>query len=150
MAKSSPPTLGSHTDRRFPRNPVWIPCRDHRRGRLGICAAIKLRELGISCEIIEKNTDFGGTWHENRYPGAGVDTPNHLYSFSFAPHDWSRYFALQAELRDYFVGVANRYRLGEITRFGVGVERALWDSAANKWRLTTRGPGGSRRLRPTR
>jgi len=112
-------------------------------GVSGICAAIKLRELAISCEIIEKNTDFGGTWHENRYPGAGVDTPNHLYSFSFAPHDWSRYFALQGELRDYFVGVANRYRLGEITRFGVGVERAVWDGAANKWRLTTRGPEGS-------
>ena len=30
-------------------------------------------------------TTVGGTWLENRYPGAGVDTPSHLYSFSFAP-----------------------------------------------------------------
>ncbi len=96
-------------------------------GVSGICAAIKLRELGLSCEIIEKDVDFGGTWWENRYPGAGVDTPNHLYSFSFAQHDWSRYFALQGELSDYLRGVAEQHGLRACTRFNTAVRRAVWD-----------------------
>ncbi|MGH3529321.1 MAG: hypothetical protein ACRDQ6_18730 [Pseudonocardiaceae bacterium] len=26
--------------------------------------------------MIEKNAEVGGTWYENRYPGARVDTPS--------------------------------------------------------------------------
>ena len=64
-------------------------------GVSGICAGINLDKMGLDFEIVEKNDDYGGTWWENRYPGAGVDTPNHIYSFSFQPNDWSQYFALQ-------------------------------------------------------
>ena len=53
-------------------------------GVSGICAAVNLQRAGIPFTILEKNATVGGTWLENRYPGAGVDTPNHLYSFSFA------------------------------------------------------------------
>ena len=104
-------------------------------GVSGICAAIKLRELGISCEIFEKSSSFGGTWWENRYPGAGVDTPNHLYSFSFAQNDWSRYFALQGELLDYFIGVAEQYGLHGCTRFNTTMRRAEWDEHSRQWRI---------------
>ena len=48
-------------------------------------AAIRLHEAGIDHVVLEKNADVGGTWLENAYPGAGVDTPSHLYSYSFAP-----------------------------------------------------------------
>jgi 4-hydroxyacetophenone monooxygenase len=104
-------------------------------GMSGICAAIKLRELGITCEILEKSSSFGGTWWENKYPGAGVDTPNHIYSFSFARNDWSRYFALQGELLDYFRGVAEQYGLRGCTRFNTAVRRATWDETARQWRI---------------
>ena len=61
-------------------------------GASGICLAIKLDRLGIPFRIIDKNPELGGTWFENRYPGCGVDTPNHLYSFSFAPKsDWQKF-----------------------------------------------------------
>ena len=50
-------------------------------GMSGLCAAIKLKKAGIPFTIIEKNDTVGGTWYENRYPGCGVDTPNHFYSF---------------------------------------------------------------------
>src|SRR5262249_44830381 len=64
-------------------------------GVSGICAAIKLKEVGITCIILEKNDDVGGTWLENRYPGCAVDTPNHFwYQFSFLPNpDWPAYYA---------------------------------------------------------
>ena len=54
-------------------------------GVSGMLAAIRLAEAGIAHVVLEKNADVGGTWLENPYPGAGVDTPSHLYSFSFAP-----------------------------------------------------------------
>src|SRR5690606_7156857 len=76
-------------------------------GVAGICASIRLQGAGIPHTVIEKNGEVGGTWWENHYPGAGVDTPNHIYSYSFAKADWSRYFALRDEIQDYFVRVAD-------------------------------------------
>ncbi len=52
----------------------------------GVCAialGVALGRLGIPYTIVEKNDELGGTWYVNRYPGCGVDTPNHSYSFSF-------------------------------------------------------------------
>ncbi|WP_372022345.1 NAD(P)/FAD-dependent oxidoreductase (plasmid) [Tistrella mobilis] len=111
-------------------------------GVSGICAAIRLRQRGIACEVIEKGSDFGGTWRENRYPGAGVDTPNHIYSFSFAPHDWTRYFALQGELHGYFRKVARDHGLESCTRFDTRVLRAAWQAEARRWAVTIRRPDG--------
>ena len=105
-------------------------------GVSGICAAINLRNAGIDCHVLEKNEDFGGTWWENRYPGAGVDTPNHIYTYSFAKNDWARYFALQGELLDYFRGVAERFGLRDVTSFGTKVSRVVWDEDAAKWSVT--------------
>ena len=59
-------------------------------GFSGIGMAIMLKAAGIPYTIIEKNPDVGGTWLENRYPGCGVDTPCHFYSYSFAPNRRSR------------------------------------------------------------
>jgi len=62
-------------------------------GESGLLAAIKLKEAGFAFEVIEKNPGIGGTWFENSYPGARVDSPNHLYTYSFEPIDhWTRYF----------------------------------------------------------
>ncbi|MCA1243312.1 NAD(P)/FAD-dependent oxidoreductase [Stappia stellulata] len=112
-------------------------------GVSGICVGANLKRLGVDFEIIEKNEEFGGTWWENRYPGAGVDTPNHIYSFSFAPNDWSRYFALQGELLSYFRSVADRVGLREKTRFSTRVEEARWDGDSRKWVLRLRDAKGT-------
>ncbi|WP_293049017.1 NAD(P)-binding protein [Mycobacterium sp.] len=62
-------------------------------GLSGLAMGIKLKAAGIAYTIIEKNPKIGGTWWENTYPGVGVDTPSHLYTFSFAPSThWNRYF----------------------------------------------------------
>ena len=86
-------------------------------GVSGLCAAINLRAAGIPFTILEKKATVGGTWRDNRYPGAGVDTPNHLYSYSFAPYDWSMYFALRDELHDYLEYVADQFGLRQNIRF---------------------------------
>lgn len=106
-------------------------------GVAGLCAAIRLQGAGIPYVVIEKNAEVGGTWYENRYPGAGVDTPNHIYSYSFAKHDWSRYFALQGEIQGYFEGVADQYGVRPNIRFNTRVESARYDETALRWNVRT-------------
>ncbi len=106
-------------------------------GVAGLCAAIRLQGAGIPYVVIEKNAEVGGTWYENRYPGAGVDTPNHIYSYSFAKHDWSRYFALQGEIQGYFEGVADQYGVRANIRFNTRVESARYDEASLRWNVRT-------------
>jgi 4-hydroxyacetophenone monooxygenase len=56
-------------------------------GMSGLLAAIRLQEAGIPYTVVEKNAGVGGTWWENRYPGARVDVGNHFYCYSFEPSD---------------------------------------------------------------
>jgi 4-hydroxyacetophenone monooxygenase len=112
-------------------------------GVSGISAAVNLRRLGIECQVFEKNEDFGGTWFENRYPGAGVDTPNLTYTFSFAKKNWSRNFPLRDELFGYFRDTADAFDLRDCTTFGATVQRAVWDDQAHQWQVLVRHADGS-------
>lgn len=111
-------------------------------GVSGMLAAIRLHEAGIDHVVLEKNDDVGGTWLENAYPGAGVDTPSHLYSYSFAPRQWSTHFGKRDEVLAYLRDVAERHRLRERIRFGVEVAGADYDDARQRW--TVRTTGGER------
>jgi cation diffusion facilitator CzcD-associated flavoprotein CzcO len=110
-------------------------------GASGLCLGIRLGQSGFrDFVILEKSQDVGGTWHENRYPGACCDVPSHLYSFSFErKSDWSRKFAPQPEIQDYFRHCARKYGLLPRIRFGVEVTGARFDEAKGVWRLATRG-----------
>jgi 4-hydroxyacetophenone monooxygenase len=113
-------------------------------GVSGMCAAIRLQQAGIPFTIIEKNETVSGTWYENSYPGCGVDTPNHFYSYSFEPnHDWSHFFAKRDELWQYFEGVADKHDLRRRTHFGVEVTSCTWDEAAQTWTIEARRQDGS-------
>ncbi len=137
-----------------PRGMVWRQLPDPARlaafhvviigaGVSGLCAAIRLQQAGIPFTILEKNPTVGGTWFENRYPGCGVDTPNHFYSYSFEPnHDWSHYFAKRDELWNYLETVADRHDLRRRTRFGTEVAECRFDDASQRWTVTARGPDG--------
>jgi 4-hydroxyacetophenone monooxygenase len=113
-------------------------------GMSGILAGIRLGELGIPYTLVDKNPDFGGTWLENTYPGCRVDSPNHMYSFSFARHEWPQYYSTQDVLLDYFRSCADAHAVREHARFGSEVEEAAWDDAARLWRVVVRGPEGRR------
>jgi 4-hydroxyacetophenone monooxygenase len=98
--------------------------------------------------VLEKNDRIGGTWLENDYPGAGVDTPSHLYSYSFDPRpSWSRYYAKQPEILTYLQGVVQRHGIESDIRFGVEVIRATYDSESTQWTLEVREPDGSTNIR---
>ncbi len=112
-------------------------------GVSGLCAAIKLQQAGIPFTIVEKSSQLGGIWRDNRYPGAGVDTPNHLYSYTFAPYDWSMYFALRDELHAYLEHVADKFNLRPHIRFETEVKSAHYDQKTQQWIVNVQQADGS-------
>lgn len=104
-------------------------------GLSGICAAIKLKEAGITnVRIFEKAADVGGTWRDNRYPGVACDVPSHLYSYSFAPNpDWSRWYAPGPEILEYIRTCATDYGVFDQITFDTTIESATWQSTC--WEL---------------
>ena len=110
-------------------------------GFSGLGMGIKLREAGMnSFLIIEKSSDIGGTWWENRYPGCACDIPSHLYSFSFEPSaDWTRMYPGQQEIHDYLKRCVERNLLAPHIRLNTAFKDAAWDESASLWRVTTAG-----------
>ena len=103
-------------------------------GITGLLMGYTLKKFGIDFTIYEKNEDVGGTWFENRYPGCGVDTPNHSYSFSFtAPYPWSRYFSPRDEIFDYIQQSAKQFDIKKNIQFNAPITRADWDETRSKW-----------------
>ena len=112
-------------------------------GVSGLCAAINLQMAGVPFEVIERNSTVGGVWWENRYPGAGVDTPNHLYSFSFASYDWEKYFCLRDELHGYLEHVCDEFGVRDSIRFDTSVERIEYHEDTQSWSARVVNPDGS-------
>lgn len=113
-------------------------------GMTGMAAATKLREAGYDFVVIEKNPDVGGTWYENRYPGVGVDTPSHFYSFSWEIWpNWSHYHPHGADMQQYMLDVADKYDLRRDMRFNTTVEKLVWDEASATWTVTVRKADGT-------
>ncbi len=103
----------------------------------GLCAAINLRKRGIeSFVILERRHFMGGTWFQNRYPGAAVDVQSAMYSLVDEPYDWSQLFAEGDELRDYTQAVISKYQLADKTRLNWTVGRADWCEDDERWQLT--------------
>jgi cation diffusion facilitator CzcD-associated flavoprotein CzcO len=110
-------------------------------GFAGIGTAIQLRKMGYEkIVILDRESDLGGTWHVNRYPGLAVDIPSPTYSYWFEPNPyWSRMFAPGSELKRYADHVADKYDVRQHMRFNTTVESASWDEEDQAWRVSLRG-----------
>ncbi len=112
-------------------------------GASGIALGARLGRLGIPYTIVERHPEVGGTWYENRYPGCGVDTPNHAYSFSIGRrYRWSRYFSPRDEIQDYMVRSAEELGVRPHIRFGVRVTGARWSESDARWQVRLETPNG--------
>jgi 4-hydroxyacetophenone monooxygenase len=111
-------------------------------GVSGICAAASLQRRGVPFTIYEKHDDLGGVWIENTYPGAAVDTPSHIYSFSFALHDWEMHFASQKQVREYLESVVDRTGIRSSIKFGHEVNSAEFDEERAVWKLKVESAKG--------
>lgn len=107
-------------------------------GFSGLAAAIGLKRRGIqNFTIFEQEAGLGGTWFNNRYPGAEVDLESHIYSFSFEPYDWSRNYATQKELLTYLNHVAHKWSIFSHIRFNEKVDTVAWSDTEKSYRITT-------------
>jgi 4-hydroxyacetophenone monooxygenase len=113
-------------------------------GVSGICAAVRLQQAGIPYAILERNDRVGGVWTENRYPAAAVDTPSHLYSYSFAPNDWPRWFGAREQIHAYLEDVAERFGVLPHVTFGTTVNSARFDKDAQCWVVEAQAADGTR------
>jgi 4-hydroxyacetophenone monooxygenase len=112
-------------------------------GMSGLLVAHRLQQAGIPFVILEKNTEVGGTWYENSYPGCRVDNPNHNYSYSFAQrHDWPLHFSTQSVLLDYLRRCADEFGLREHIRFNTEVVSASWSENDLTWTVVVRPTDG--------
>jgi 4-hydroxyacetophenone monooxygenase len=111
-------------------------------GLSGILAGIRLSQAGLPFTIIEKNPAPGGTWWENRYPGARVDVGSHQYCYSFEPSGhWSEYYCQYPELREYFASVLDKYELRSRCRFDTAVTAITWDDDTAAWHVAVEHEG---------
>ncbi len=114
-------------------------------GLSGLNAAVHLKRAGIPFVAFEKNADVGGTWYENRYPGARVDTPSrsytHLFGTSF-PYPFA--YCPQEENLRYMRWVADHFGLRPSIEFDTEITSLVWDETAQEWEITAVRQGQSR------
>jgi 4-hydroxyacetophenone monooxygenase len=111
-------------------------------GVSGLALGAVLTRLDVPYVILEQSDDVGGTWWDNRYPGCGVDTPNHAYSFSHGSrYDWSRYFSPRDEIADYLHRCADEFGVRDRIRFRSEVVGATWDEDRRRWDVDVRRDG---------
>ncbi|MCX6522609.1 MAG: NAD(P)/FAD-dependent oxidoreductase [Actinobacteria bacterium] len=120
-------------------------------GISGIAMGAALGRVGVGYTIVEQREEVGGTWWDNRYPGCGVDTPNHAYSYSHSygsgePFAWSRYFSKRDEIEQYLQRCADEFEVRPNVRFGTEVCGASWDEAAQQWHVSVRDDRGEHTL----
>jgi cation diffusion facilitator CzcD-associated flavoprotein CzcO len=93
----------------------------------GLSAAINLKKLAIDDFImLERRSYCGGTWMQNRYPGAAVDVPSPLYSIEDEPFAWSELFAKRHELEAYTLHLFDKHQLEQKIRLNSEVAEAKW------------------------
>jgi cation diffusion facilitator CzcD-associated flavoprotein CzcO len=113
-------------------------------GFAGVGMAITLLREGFDdLVVLEKGPTVGGVWRENRYPGAAVDVPSDLYSYSFERrYPFAKRFGEQEQLLDYVQHCADKHGVTPHLRLGTEVTRAAWEDGG--WTLTLAGGGSLR------
>ena len=87
-------------------------------GVAGIYQIKRLVDLGVAATVLEASPDLGGTWWNNRYPGARFDSESYTYGYSFSQEvldewDWTEEFSPQPETLKYLNFVTDKFGLRE-------------------------------------
>jgi 4-hydroxyacetophenone monooxygenase len=116
-------------------------------GMGGLNVALMLKRAGIPYQMFEKNQGVGGTWHENRYPGARVDTPSRGYAHIFGAKFYYPYaFCPWTENQRYFDWVADAFDLRDDIKFDTEVKSMTWQEDSSMWEIRIEGPEGERTI----
>ncbi|KAK0733515.1 hypothetical protein B0T26DRAFT_631405 [Lasiosphaeria miniovina] len=106
---------------------------------LNMIRTVRLNLTDYELVVYEKNTDVGGTWFENRYPGCRCDIPSHSYQFSWKPkHDWSNFHSPADEINAYLNQVCDDEGMREYIKTSHEVISAKWNERDGVWGLIVR------------
>lgn len=111
-------------------------------GFSGIYILHRLRdELGLNVKILDAGAQVGGTWHQNRYPGARVDCPVPCYGFGieevWKTWNWTELYPGQKELQAYFEHVDRVLSIQKDCIFNTRVNAARFDPQSALWTVQT-------------
>jgi cation diffusion facilitator CzcD-associated flavoprotein CzcO len=109
-------------------------------GVAGIYQIQRLTELGVNATVLEADPDLGGTWYNNRYPGARFDSESFTYGYSFSKEvlnewHWKEMFSGQPENLRYLNFVADKFDLRKHMQFNCRVESVVFDEENQIWNL---------------
>jgi len=110
-------------------------------GFSGIIACIRIQQKlkNIDLQVYEKNSDIGGTWFENNYPGVACDIPAYCYQLTFSEKEnWSSFYAPGGEICAYLREVVEKYKLRKFVQLSTEVTKAEWNEEKSKWVITTK------------
>ena len=110
-------------------------------GVAGIYQIKRLKDMGITATVLEADPDLGGTWYNNRYPGARFDSESYTYGYSFSQElldewDWKEMFSAQPENLEYLNFVADKFDLRQHMQFNCRVQSAIFDEDRQVWKVT--------------
>ncbi len=109
-------------------------------GVTGLYALYRMRELGLSVQVLDEATGVGGTWYWARYPGCRFDSESYSYGYSFSEEllqewDWKEHYAGQPETERYLNFVADKFDLRKDIRFSTRVKSATYQEDENLWEV---------------
>lgn len=109
-------------------------------GITGLLTAVELRREGVAnFQIIEKGSDFGGTWYWNRYPGIACDCESLIYipmleELGYTP---SLKYAPGEEIGTHLCRIGDEYGLYDNTHFQTQVTAIHWSAPDDRWLVRT-------------
>lgn len=110
-------------------------------GVAGIYQIKRLGDIGVKATVLEAYDDLGGTWYNNRYPGARFDSESYTYGYSFSKElldewHWTEQFSPQPETLKYLNYVVDKFGLREHMQFSCRVVSMIFDDDTDTWTLT--------------
>ena len=109
----------------------------------GLNAAVHLKRAKIPFTVLEKNPGIGGTWWENRYPGARVDSPSRVYTHVYGSSYVHPYpYCPQEENAKYIDWVADTFEVRGDVQLEREVKSLTWDDERQSWEVIAKGPSG--------
>jgi len=126
----------------FSRDPIEEECEAViiGAGMGGMMTGARLMQRGIKdFRIIDKASDFGGTWYWNRYPGAACDVESYCYmpfleETGYMP---TEKYAKAPEIFAHCQRIGRHFDLYDRSLFQTLVSEMRWLDDENRWLITT-------------
>ncbi len=92
---------------------------------------------GWNWEIIDSNTDIGGTWATFTYPGIRSDSDMASFALPYRPWEGKHTLGQGAEIRSYLRDAAREDGVLQRIRLNTWVKSVNFDTASGLWEVTT-------------